>query len=51
MRPTVYILSMLQCLVVPYTNPANQAPGAQSGHALGSLAPIDFKWKNLNLLL
>ena len=35
MRPTAYIFSMLQCLVVPYKYPANQAPRAQTGHAPG----------------
>ena len=30
-----YIFSMYQCLVVPYINPANQAPGAQTAHAPG----------------
>ena len=33
-RPTYYILSMLQCLVVPYINPADQVPGIK-GHILG----------------
>ena len=35
MRPTAHIFSMLQCVVVPYINPANDAPGVQIGHALG----------------
>ena len=35
MTPTAYIFCMLQCLVVPYINPANQAPRAQTGHAPG----------------
>ena len=35
MRPTAYIFSMQQCVVVPYLNPANQAPGVQTGHILG----------------
>ena len=29
MRPTAYIFSTEQCLVVPYINPAIQAPGIQ----------------------
>ena len=29
MRPTAYILSMQQCLVVPNINPANPAPGSK----------------------
>ena len=32
MRPTAYIFSMYQCLVVPYLTSANQAPGLQTGH-------------------
>ena len=35
MRPTAYIFSMSQCLVVLYVNPANQAPGVQTGHTPG----------------
>ena len=35
MKPTAYIFSMYQCLVVPYINPANQASGHQTGHTLG----------------
>ena len=35
MRPTAYIFSMYQCLVVPYINPANQALGLQTGHTTG----------------
>ena len=35
MRPTAYILSMLQCLVIPYINPANQVPGVKTDHTLG----------------
>ena len=35
MRPTPYIFGMLQCLVVPYINPANQGPGVQTGPTLG----------------
>ena len=30
MRPTAYKLGMKQCLVVPYINPANHAPGVQT---------------------
>ena len=33
MRPTLYIFSMKQ-LVVPYINPANQATGVQTSHAI-----------------
>ena len=33
MRPSAYIFSMKQCLVVPYINPASQAPVVQTGHA------------------
>ena len=35
MRPTAYIFSVWQCLVVPYIKPANQAPWLQIGHAPG----------------
>ena len=38
MRPIAYILSMKQCLVVPDINPANQAPGAKTGYALGVIS-------------
>ena len=38
MRPRAYIFSMYQCLVVPYINPANHAPGAQIGHAPGVIS-------------
>ena len=37
MRPTAYIFSMLQCLVVLYINPANHTPGVQIGHTLDGL--------------
>ena len=42
MRPTAYILSMQQCLVVPYKNPANQVPRDKLATPQGSLAPIDL---------
>ena len=42
MRPTADTFIMQQCLVVPYINPANQAPGAHTGHTVGSLPPIDL---------
>ena len=29
------MLSMKQCLVVPYIDPANQAHGVKTGHAMG----------------
>ena len=35
MRPTVYIFSLKQCLVVPYINPADQDPGVQTVHTPG----------------
>ena len=35
MRPTACIFGMWQCQVVLYIDPANQAPGVQSGQALG----------------
>ena len=35
MRPTAYIFSMEQCLVVTYINPANHAAGLQTGHNPG----------------
>ena len=35
MRPTAYIFSLEQCLVVPYINRSNQAPGVQTGYAPG----------------
>ena len=47
MRPTVYIFSMYQCLVVPYINPANQALGPKLAMPQGSLAPIDLYWEKL----
>ena len=34
-RPTVYILSVYQCSVVPYIIPANKVPGVESGPAPG----------------
>ena len=33
MRPTAYIFSMKQWLVVSYKNPAKRDPGLQIGHA------------------
>ena len=33
MRPRTNIFSMWQCLVDPYINPANYAPGVQAGQA------------------
>ena len=38
MRPTAYIFSMQQYLVVPYINPANQVPRVQTGHAPGVIS-------------
>ena len=35
MRPLQLIFSMLQCLVAPFINSANQAPGVQTGHTKG----------------
>ena len=35
MRPTAYIFSMFPHSVVPYINPANQAPGIQTGPSQG----------------
>ena len=37
MRPRAYIFSIKQCVVVPYINVANQAPGVQIGHAPGAI--------------
>ena len=34
MRPIAYIFSQLQCLVVPYIDPANQVPGVRTGLAM-----------------
>ena len=38
MRPTAYIFSMCQCLVVPYIDPAKHVPGVKIGHALGVIS-------------
>ena len=38
MRPTAYIFSVQQCLVVPYINPANQDPGVKTGHGSGVIS-------------
>ena len=38
-----YIFSMLHCLVEPYINLANHAPGSKLTKNRGSLAPIDLK--------
>ena len=38
---TTYIFDIKQCQVVPYINPANHAPGVQTGHTLGA---IIFHW-------
>ena len=43
MRPTTYIFSIEQCLVVPYINPANEAPGVQTGHAPGVISSQRLK--------
>ena len=43
MRSTAYIFGMKQCLVVPHINPANQAPGVQTGPALGPRVSIDLQ--------
>ena len=50
MRPTVNIFSMQQCLVVSYINPANQAPGVQTGQALGVIIPHRLVMGKKNLL-
>ena len=51
MGPTAYIFSMWQCLVVPYINPASQAPGAQTGLAPGVVSShyIEKNLKHLHL--
>ena len=36
-RPTSYIFDIKQCLVVPFINSANHAPGVQTGHTLGAI--------------
>ena len=35
MRPLAYIFSILQCIVFPYVNPVNRAPGVRIGHSMG----------------
>ena len=45
-RPTAYIFDIKQCIVVLYIHPANHAPGVQTGHTLGALSSIEYKWKN-----
>ena len=40
---TACIFSMLHCLVVPYKNLANHAPGSKLTKHRGSLAPIDLQ--------
>ena len=53
MRHTDYIFIIWQCLVVPYINSANQAPGAQTCHfpgVIGSHRLLMGKHK-INLLL
>ena len=52
MRPTAHIFSMKQSLVVPYINPANHAPGVQTGYIPGGhLHPQTYNGKNLKDLL
>ena len=41
---------MWPCLMVPYINPANQAPVAQTGHAPGVIIS-HYNGKNLKNLL
>ena len=51
-RPTAYIFSMLQWLVVSYINPANQVPGVKTCHTLGMKSShrlIVGKTKNYSL--
>ena len=38
MRPTAIIFSELQCLLVPYINPAKHVPGVQIVHTLGAIS-------------
>ena len=51
MRLRAKRLSMELCLVVSYINPANPAPGVQTGHTMGVIISHTYNGINLKNLL